>query len=1010
MNQMFSRRHLALLGAFSLFLGASMQVVHAEDFNDDPTLNEFPKRPTPAWVQMVDQGEQDNRLTGLQTPAGIRVEIVAEEPVVIDPVGMTFAEDGTPHVLEWRVAEHPRHLQYEVQFQDGTTAMVNRMEKEVRDELKLLHDDDGDGNYDRSSVLLDDLEIPSSLLLHDDWIYLSSLGRVTRRRQSQPGGAYDIEEEIVRGLCGFHHHQASGLTLSHDGWLYITSGDDDNRGEGSDGSRATVLRCGAIMRCRPDGSQLTEFARGFRNPYRDVSFDHMFNMLHVDNDQEDGSKFQGCRLMHVQEGADYGWRLKQGTLCCRTDFERGAVFGEAPGRMPSMLKTGRGAPAGLLIYQGTRFPEFFRGLLIYPDVYRKLVRAYRVERAGSTFKVVEEFVLMQSDDPLFRPCQAVLGPDGAIYIVDWRTDSGGAGRLFGDGEHGRIYRLTWSGIEGAPAIERGTNDAWAQVATMTTGELLRLLDTEDFALRTHVQRALIKRGAAVREPFLAVALDQSRTAPARAMALGGACYFYDDSVVAAMRDLLDDKNFELRRLAADALGRHTTGTSISPEVISRLAQSLQDEHPAVRRSAAMALGRVASLLDDDHPERQRAAARLYDALRHDDGQDVYLHDGLLRGLEHTAAAGMDLLVAAALGDHADDRAFAIAELRALRTRPAVDALNRVLQDSDKLTDRQVILVLETYGQILLEPPIDASEVGNWLRGHPNANVELKLAAVATLALTGTTNPEVMLPFVQELIDHPVQQFRLAVIALIGDMNLLDASPALARALRDTKRGLGERRAIVAVLARLRQEDLPWENKSPPGVERVVDELAALALDKSTGALRGDLIEVLAAVAFERTQPIAEAMLEDDDAEVVRSAVRALGADRQQALNLGKRFVAGQLDRDLLPAVAAALEKHVESEGSGEVKSLLTEVFRGGLLLSLEPEEVARVEKLVATTGDAESGRRVYLDSQKSQCAKCHQLEGVGAQVGPDLTKIWDTHSGNRSQGGVLIFGFAGARY
>ncbi len=47
-----------------------------------------------------------------------------------------------------------------------------------------------------------------------------------------------------------------------------------------------------------------------------------------------------------------------------------------------MLKTGRGAPAGLLICNGTRFPDQYRGLLIYPDVYRKLVRAYGVRRTA----------------------------------------------------------------------------------------------------------------------------------------------------------------------------------------------------------------------------------------------------------------------------------------------------------------------------------------------------------------------------------------------------------------------------------------------------------------------------------------------------------------------------------------------------------------------------------------------------------------------------------------------------
>ncbi len=126
--------------------------------------------------------------------------------------------------------------------------------------------------------------------------------------------------------------------------------------------------------------------------------------------------------MHVAEGADFGWRLQLGARCCRTDFVRGAVAGELPGKVPPMIKTGRGSPAGMLIYHDTRLPEQYRGLMYYPDVYRKLIRAYKVAPDGSTFKITHEFEFMKSDDPLFRPCQMVTGPDGAIYVCDWRTE------------------------------------------------------------------------------------------------------------------------------------------------------------------------------------------------------------------------------------------------------------------------------------------------------------------------------------------------------------------------------------------------------------------------------------------------------------------------------------------------------------------------------------------------------------------------------------------------------------
>ena len=133
-----------------------------------------------------------------------------------------------------------------------------------------------------------------------------------RYKQSKEGGPYDVKEVIAQGFCGFHHHQVSGMTIGNDGWLYLTSGDDDNYVEGSDGSRATVLRTGAVFRCRPDGSKMEVFSLGYRNPYRDVAFDAAGNMFHVDNDNEDGSRFTGCRLMYVSEGSDFGWRLRQG--------------------------------------------------------------------------------------------------------------------------------------------------------------------------------------------------------------------------------------------------------------------------------------------------------------------------------------------------------------------------------------------------------------------------------------------------------------------------------------------------------------------------------------------------------------------------------------------------------------------------------------------------------------------------------------------------------------------------
>src|SRR5262249_514726 len=155
----------------------------------------------------------------------------------------------------------------------GSKKTVATMKKRVKDVVKIL-EASGERKsaekspiYDRSRIVLEE-ELPSTILLHDGWLYTASRGTVRRYKQSKEGGPRDVKEIIAQGFCGFHHHQVSGLTIGNDGWLYITAGDDDNFAEGSDGSRATVLRTGAIFRCRPDGSKIHVYSIGYRNPYR----------------------------------------------------------------------------------------------------------------------------------------------------------------------------------------------------------------------------------------------------------------------------------------------------------------------------------------------------------------------------------------------------------------------------------------------------------------------------------------------------------------------------------------------------------------------------------------------------------------------------------------------------------------------------------------------------------------------------------------------------------------------
>jgi putative membrane-bound dehydrogenase-like protein len=952
-----------LLGAVSAFGQAPL----------DLRFQQSPAKPAPAWLKMVDYGQFDPRLKGYFVPEGIKVEIVADAPDIINPVGMTFDTDGTLYVLEWvePPAGKSEKAELDVVYKDGSKRKVLIMRKPTKDRVKTLGFNAGKNVYDSAKVVLEE-ELPSSILLHDGWLYLSGQGTVRRYRQTQPGGAWDKKEIIARGFCGYHHHQVSGLTIGPDGWLYITSGDNDNDVEGSDGSRATVLRTGAIFRCRPDGSKMQVHSLGYRNPYRDVVFDAAGNMFHADNDNEDGSKFTGCRLMHIPDGADFGWRLRPGAVCCQPDHLRGAVYGELPGTLPPMLKTGRGSPAGLLLYNDAFFPEEYRGLLYYPDVFRKVIRVYRVAPQGATFEVTNEFELMSSHDPLFRPCQMVLGPDGAMYVCDWRTDSGGAGRLWGDGKHGRIYRLSWQGTAGKPAIALRGLDSWAKINSQADDDLLKTLASENVSDRRRAAQELARRGEKMRKPLLEiVAGDQ----PLRAQiaALGALQSLWDDQVEKCFIAGLGASAPEMRKLAADGLALQCQPGD--GDAHDALARHINDIDPAVRRAVYMALGRI---------HAAGAADIIVNGLQLDQRKDEYLTDGLVHALEQTGKEGIAQLLVLADSGSDKDLNLVVDIFPRLRVQAAAEQIPVLLQNYH-VTPEQKVALIRSYFSYPPEPPVPVEPLVKFLDKLPAAPTKkitqvqlnaMKLAALDVLAVHGKVDSDRLKTTLLGMLSTEEPATRRAVLETIVAARLTSAVPVLLEQLA-AAREVSVKLELVRTLGQL-------------NVKTAFNPLKKLLKSKDT-SLRLEALRALAGIDNRATHKLAADLLGDADVQVQREVVVLLGQQPAGALLVGHRFAENKLPRSLLADVAEGLRRFADKEHP-DIAELLSRVLKGGLLVSLEPKELARVSALVRTQGDPLRGRKLYLNNNAVACISCHQLEGVGGNVGPDLTRVWDTLS------------------
>jgi hypothetical protein len=172
----------------------------------------------------------------------------------------------------------------------------------------LERDRDGDGRADGHRVLLDDLDGPHGLALHEGWLYVAERTGVARVRfdesTGQLAGPYT---RILTGLTTDGFHQTKTIGFGPDGWLYLSQGSTCNVCIEKDERRATV------MRMRPDGSQPEIIAKGLRNS---VGFDWApwdGTMYATENGRDLlGDDFPPDELNRIEPGHFYGWPYVNG--------------------------------------------------------------------------------------------------------------------------------------------------------------------------------------------------------------------------------------------------------------------------------------------------------------------------------------------------------------------------------------------------------------------------------------------------------------------------------------------------------------------------------------------------------------------------------------------------------------------------------------------------------------------------------------------------------------------------
>src|SRR4051812_26576178 len=178
----------------------------------------------------------DQALSSFQLEPGLRIELVASEPLVVSPVAMTFDERGRLYVVENR--GYP------------TGPAPGQPPAGV---IALLEDIDGDGRYEKRTVFADGLTFPNGIMPWRGGFLVTCAPDIIFLKDTDGDGRADIRRVV---LTGFEDSNTTQLRVSHptlgpDNWIYVTSGLTGGKVH-KPGATSSAVTTKTDVRFRPD--------------------------------------------------------------------------------------------------------------------------------------------------------------------------------------------------------------------------------------------------------------------------------------------------------------------------------------------------------------------------------------------------------------------------------------------------------------------------------------------------------------------------------------------------------------------------------------------------------------------------------------------------------------------------------------------------------------------------------------------------------------------------------------
>lgn len=738
-------------------------------------------------------------LKAMRPRRGFTVELVAAEPLVMDPIAFDWGPDGKLWVVE--MADYPLGID-------------NRGKPGGR--IRFLEDTDGDGKYDKSTLFAEGIAFPTDVMVWRDGILVTAAPNVLYLRDTNGDGKADAREVLFTGFGeGNQQHRVNGLRWGLDNWIYLANGDSGGHIR-SVKTGDVVDMNGRDLRIRPDTGELdattgmTQYGRN-RNDWGDwFGCNNSLPMWHfvlpdhyLRRNPHVGVSQTNQLVATLQDSPIY----PAGRVLLHSVGAQPPAPGE-PSRFTSACSA--------IVYRDTLFGDAFAENMFVSEPVHNLVHRRILEPAGATFtsrKPEDEarIEFLASTDSWFRPTTVRTGPDGALWVADmyrmviehpeWIDDALKRELDLRAGhDRGRIYRVYPSDRLPRPM---------PRMADMTTAQLVAALRSPNGWQRDMAHRMILWRNDRAAVPLLRDLATKGNEPLARLHALcvlDGLAALDATVVEAALNDEHPGVRRHAVRLTEQFAGR-------APRLLDALIKRVNDNDARVQLQLAFtlgewddsrageALGQLAALRIDDgfiiaaamssatrRPADMVAGLmrRTADPARIAPIVNQLIDVALARGSEDAAVRLMTAIAQPGESGYANWQFEVLARLRQTleRSGKTLDQLPQAGQTAQRLAE-----AIRAARQIALDDsqPVSRRAAAIPLLGYDRAAVREDIAAL--VALLTSQAP------------HELQRAALTALAAIRDDTV---APALLRAWPSYSNTL--RQDVLSVLMR-RQESV-----------------------------------------------------------------------------------------------------------------------------------------------------------------------------------------------------------